>query len=108
MTFHPARADLWIERANIELNQLHDVAAAAESYRRAARQSDAPYYAARLYAEMLRRQGRNAEALSWLVQLHPTLPKDHEAAAAAIVLARIRELERQTAVPVELTYRSPP
>ena len=108
MTFHPARADLWIERANIELNQLHDVAAAAESYRRAARQSDAPYYAARLYAEMLRRQGRNAEALSWLVQLHPTLPKDHEAAAAAIVLARIRELERQAAVPVELTYRSPP
>lgn len=108
MKFHPARADLWIERANIELNRIRDVAAAAESYRRASEQPDAPYYAARLHAEMLRRLGRNAEALAWLKRLHPTLPEDHEAAAAGVVLARIREFERQTGVPAENSYHPPP
>ncbi len=108
MQFHPASADLWIERANIELNVLHDVAGAAESYRRAWAQPHAPYYAARLHAEMLRRLGREADALAWLVQLHPTLPRDDESAAAAIVLARIRALEAQLGVPPERAYRPPP
>lgn len=108
MKMHPTRADLWIERANIELNRIHDLGAAAESYRHAAEQPDAPYYAARLHAEVLRRQGRNVEALAWLTRLHPTLPSNHEAAAAGVVLARIRELERQTGVPREKSYRPPP
>lgn len=105
---HPARADLWIERANIELNRLHELDAAAESYRHAAELPDAPYYAARLHAEILRRQGRNLEALAWLIRLHPTLPKDSEAAAAGVVLSRIRELERQTGVSAEKSYRPRP
>lgn len=105
MQFHPASADLWIERASIELNSLHDPAAAAESYRRAWEQPNAPYYVARLYAEMLRRTGRKAEALAWLVRLHPTLPASDEAAGAAIVLGRIRDLERELAVPTEKVYQ---
>ena len=61
--FHPASADVWIERANIELYRLRDLAAAAESYRRAWEQPRAPYYAARLHAELLRRlAGRPPEA----------------------------------------------
>ena len=106
MTFHPASADLWVERANIELNRLRDLAAAAESYRRAWEQPNAPYYAARLHAELLRRMGRKADALAWLVQLHPTLPAG-EAAGADVVWQRIRDLERELGIPAERAYRSP-
>lgn len=105
MRVHPANVDLWVERANIELNRLGDPLAAAASYRRAWELPRGPYYAARLHAEMLRRAGRDAEALAWLVQLHPQLPRDDEAAAADVVLTRIRELERRLQVPAERVYR---
>ena len=98
MRFHPLNPDLWTERANIELNRLHDPAAAAESYRRAWELPHAPYYVARLHAEMLRRMGRKAEALAWLVALHPRLPANDESAAADVVLGRIRDLERELGV----------
>ncbi len=102
--FHPDSAALWIEQANIELNCLGDVEAAAESYRRASEQADAPYFAARLHAELLRRLGRKEEALIWLVRLHPHLPPGDAAAGAALVLARIRELERELGIG-ETIYR---
>ncbi len=92
---HPARASLWIERANIELHRLHDIAAAAESYRQASQQPDAPYYAARIQAELLRRIGRKAEALACLTELYPRLPLSDETAGAALVLSRIRSLEAE-------------
>lgn len=104
MLHHPASANLWIERANIELHRMRDVAAAAESYRRAYEQPGAPYYAARLHAELLRRGGRNAEALAWLVKLHPTLPANDDAAARDRVLERIRELERELGVATADAY----
>ncbi len=107
MAFHPRSADLWVERASIELTRLRDAAAAAESYRRAWEQPKAPYYVARLHAEMLRRVGRKAEALQWLVQLHPRLPVGEEGAGRDVVLGRIRELERELAVPAERAYREP-
>jgi hypothetical protein len=106
MAFHPASADLWIERANIELNRLHDTAASAASYRRAWEQPNAPYYAARLHAELLRRLGRKAEALAWLEKLHPQLPPGDEAACADLVLGRIRDLERELAVPAAQAYKA--
>lgn len=105
MAFHPANPDLWVERANIQLNRLHDLTAAAESYRRAWEQPHAPYYAARLYAELLRRLGRKREALDWLRQLHPTLPPGDEGAARDRVLDRIRDLERELHVPADQSYR---
>lgn len=106
LALHRDTAELWVERANIEYGRLRDFAAAAESYRRAAETQNAPAYAARLHGEMLRRLGRKAEALAWLTRLHPTLPVDDEAAAADLVLARIRELERELGVTVEKAYRS--
>lgn len=106
---HAASAALWVEVANIHLNRRKDLMAAADAYRQAAAQPDAPYYAARIYAELLRRMGRTREAHHWLVQLYPTLPKsqDHgpssadevEAAMADVVLQRIRELEQDLGVP---------
>ena len=105
MQHHPASADLWMERANIELNRLRDVAAAAESFRRAWEQPRAPYYTARLHAEMLRRLGRKEEALAFLIRLHPGLPPDDEGAARDRVLERIRELERELGIAVDRAYR---
>ena len=103
-----AQAALWVEQANIELNKLGDVAAAAASYRRAWEQPGGPYYAARIYAELLRLQGKNAEAYAWLRALHPQLPADDEAAVAPLVLSSIRELERTLAVPAAESYRPRP
>lgn len=105
MKFHPASAVLWIERANIELNQLGDLEAAAASYRRASEQPHAPYYAARVHGELLRRLGQKSAALAWLIQLHPQLPPGEEAAGADQVLARIRVLERELGVAPEQAYR---
>jgi tetratricopeptide (TPR) repeat protein len=105
MNHHPHSAELWIERANIELNRVRDIAAAAESYRRAWEQPRAPYYTARLHAEMLRRLGRKTEALAWLVKLHPSLPPNDDGAARDRVLERIRELERELRVPSSQSYQ---
>ena len=108
LAFHPANPDLWIERASIQLTRMRDPAAAAESYRRAWEQPRAPFYAARLHAEMLRRAGRPAEALQWLVKLHPTLPADDPGSGRDVVLARIRDLERELGVPGDRAYREHP
>lgn len=103
--FHPAAPELWVERANIELNRLRDPAAAAQSYRRAWELPRGPYHAARLHGMLLHRLGRPAEALAWLVQLHPALPPQNEAAAADVVLSRIRELEEELGVTANRRYR---
>ncbi|MGH7959508.1 MAG: tetratricopeptide repeat protein [Opitutaceae bacterium] len=108
MAFHPESAELWIERANIQLHRMRDLEAAAESYRRAWEQPRAPYYAARLHAEMLRRAGRKAEALRFLIILHPSLPAGDEGAARETVLERIRELERALGVPAAKVYQPEP
>ena len=107
VALHPASPELWVEQANIELNRLGDLDAAAATYRRAAALPGAPYYVARLHAEILRRAGRRAEALAWLIALHPTLPAGDDGAAAPVVLERIRELERDLGVPANQTYRPP-
>ena len=104
MKVHPSSAAIWIERANIQLNRLGDLPAAAASYRRAWEQPNAPYFTARLHAELLRRLGQKAAALAWLVNLHPQLPPTDESAGAALVLSRIRELERELGVPAGQGY----
>ena len=106
MVFHPTSASLWIERPNIELNRLDDLAGAAESYLRAWEQPNAPYYAARLHGELLRRLGQKPAALAWLRRLHPQLPPGDESAGADLVLARIRRLERELGVPADQAYVS--
>ncbi len=98
-THHPCEASICIEMANVELHVRRDLARASGWYREAALQPGAPHCAARIYAELLRRQGRNAEALAWLRRLHPTLSDRDPDAMGAIVLARIRELERTLEIP---------
>jgi hypothetical protein len=108
MRFHPEATELWVERASIELNRLRDPLAAAESYRRAWELPGGPYFAARLHGELLRRAGRKEEALLWLKRLHPQLPAEAPEAQAGLVLARIRELERELGISAVEAYQVHP
>jgi hypothetical protein len=101
---HPQSAAVYVEMANIHLYGRADPAAAACWYRQAATLPDAPYYAARIHAELLKRLGRPWEAYAWLRQLHPTLPAGEEAAGAPVVLGRIRDLERALEIPEKERY----
>ncbi|MEO7598003.1 MAG: hypothetical protein ABIV50_03660 [Opitutus sp.] len=102
---HPMNAALQIESANLQLNRLHDLEGAAAGYRQVAAMPDAPYYAARLHAELLRRLGRPHDALTYLRKLHPQLPQGIGAAGAEVVLSRICLLEAELGVPVEERYQ---
>ena len=109
--YHPNAALLHVEIANVYLNRLKDKANAAESYRLAALRPDGPFYAGRIYAELLRKLGRKEEAYAWLKQTYLKLPKtvdlSHgiseftvESAMAPLVLERIREIEGELNVPL--------
>jgi len=105
--WHPRDAAICIEMANVELCGRADVAAAARWYRAAAELPQAPPCAARVYAELLRRQGRPAEAYAWLRQLHPTLAANDPEAMPAVVLERIRRLEVELGIPAGDRYELP-
>lgn len=93
LEFHPDHPRLLLEIAQIYLNRLDDPAAAAPWFLRASEEPDAPYFAARIYAELLRRQGKHAEAYEFLTDLFRKLPDDDPYAQKDIILERIRELE---------------
>lgn len=105
--FHPDKAGLYLETAQIYLNRLKDVENAAVWFLKAMQQPDAPYYAARIYGELLRRQGKDAEAYAFLKELHTSLPDDPYA-QKGIVIERIRELEKELKIPVWNSYVEPP
>lgn len=104
LEFHPDRARFYLEKAQIYLNRLKDDANAAEWFLKASRQEDAPYYAARIYAELLRKQGKDVEAYAYLKELHTELP-DVPFAQKGIILERIRELENTLQIPVWERFR---
>lgn len=98
LEFHPGRAKLYLEKGQIYLNRLKDAPNAAKWFLIASQQEDAPYYAARIYAELLRKQGKDEEAYAFLKNLHTTLP-NVPYAQKDIILERIRELENTLKVP---------
>jgi tetratricopeptide (TPR) repeat protein len=97
LRWHGSEAGLYVEQAHIHLRRRGDLASAARCYRLAAEQPGAPYYTARVYAELLVELGRPQEALAWLRQVLPALPADDPAARRDVVKARIRTLERELA-----------
>jgi tetratricopeptide (TPR) repeat protein len=92
---HGAKSDLYLEMANIRLRALDDREGAAQLFRLAAEQPDAPWHAARIYGELLRGLGRPEAALTWLRQILPGLPADEPGAQREVVLQRMAELERE-------------
>jgi tetratricopeptide (TPR) repeat protein len=97
--FHPNKAKLYLEVGQIYLNRLKDSANAAKWFLLASQQADAPYFAARIYGELLRREGKNIEAYDFLKQLHTNLPDD-PFAQKPIIYDRIRELEQELKIPL--------
>ncbi len=97
--FHEERPEILVEIANIYLRRKEDLEMAIEYYHRAALMDNAPAFAARIYAELLRRAGRNQEAYVWLKKLYPTLDPTVPQDLAPIVLSRIRELENELNIP---------
>ena len=103
---HPEKPDWLMEIGHIHLNKLKDPVTATHFYKRAYLEFEtAPYYIARLHAQLLQRVGRDQEAYEFLTWLHSTLPDDPYA-QSGVVLGRIRKLERRLGIPVKETYRS--
>lgn len=73
---HPREPLILIEMAGIRVTCLRDGLGAAALYREAADLPGAPYFAARVGAELLRREGRAREARAWLIAVLPTLPRE--------------------------------
>lgn len=105
LDFHPDQPLLLLEIGNVHLNRLKDVETASRYYLEASKRPDAPYYAARIYAELLRRLDRKQEAYEFLKKLYPTLPHDDLMAQALVVLDRIRELEGELEIPSDQRFR---
>jgi hypothetical protein len=103
--FHPEHPLIILEIANVHLNRLKDVETASRYYLRASQHPEAPFYAARIYAELLRRLDRKPEAYVFLRELYPTLPGDSIMAQAPVVLERIRELEDELSIPETERFR---
>lgn len=104
LEFDPDNARFYLEKGQIYLNRLKDDANAAEWFLKASKQPDAPYFAARIYAELLRRQDKHAEAYAYLKELHQTLP-DVPFAQKGVLLERIGELEDILEVPAWERYQ---
>ncbi|MEM8867093.1 MAG: tetratricopeptide repeat protein [Verrucomicrobiota bacterium] len=98
--YHPENPMIYLDFAQIYLNRLKDVERAAEWYLKASKFPDAPYYAARIHAQLLKRLGRYEEAYDFLVALHPTLPDDEPYAHKGVIFERIRELEVTLKIPL--------
>lgn len=96
--FYPDKAKYYLETGQIYMNRLKDNSKAAEWFLRASEKKDAPYYAARIYAELLRREGKFKEAYAFLKKLHRELP-DKPLAQKPVILERIRELEVELKIP---------
>lgn len=105
--FHPDHPLIFVEMANLYQRKMNDLEMAAEYYRRASEAPNAPAYAPRIHAELLRRLDRPKEAYDWLVELYPTLDPENPSQRPEVVLQRIRDLEEELNVPPALRFNPP-
>jgi len=73
---HPGCSLLLIEAAQIHLHARRNLDEATDAFRRAAECPDAPYFVARIHAELLRRQGKLREAHRSLTLHYRSLVKN--------------------------------
>ena len=98
--YQPNNPKIPLEIGQIYLNRLDSPEDAAPWFLKASRLPGAPFYAARIYAELLRRTKQPAKAYAFLKELYRDLPDDNPYAQKPIVLERIRELEAELKVPL--------
>ncbi|NQY32991.1 MAG: tetratricopeptide repeat protein [Coraliomargarita sp.] len=104
LEFHPDNPKVHLEFAQIYLNRLKDFENAAQWFLSASHQENAPFYAARIHAELLRRMDKDQQAYTFLKGLFLSLPDDNPYAQKDIVLERIRELEGELGIPEMLRF----
>jgi len=99
--FHPNDIRIPLERARIYYDKTKNYEQAAKYYKQVTEMPDAPYYAARIYANALEKIGRPYDAYYFLRNLYPTLPPSEvePAASREVVLERIREFEEYLDLP---------
>ena len=96
---HPNNVTLLQDKAQIYEINMHEPAASIEFYREAANAPGAPYFLARVYAEILAKYGHVREAYDYLRGVYPTLPLKSPAAAKGMVWEQLREWEDQLKLP---------
>ncbi|MDB4473371.1 hypothetical protein N9023_00045 [Opitutaceae bacterium] len=89
---HPERAALPIEEAVMQLRLVGNVASAEQALARAQQCADAPYFVARVRAELLIKLGREREALTLLESEIERLPRSDPRALVDVVEQRIMDL----------------
>lgn len=107
LNFHPDHALIYVEIANLYQRKMYDLETAAEYYLRASNAPNAPAYAARIYAELLRRMERHQEAYEWLKELYVTLDPHSPSQRSDVVLQRIRDLEQELGIPPRESFDPP-
>lgn len=93
--YHQANPKIYIEEAMIQWRKLDDLEKAADRFQKAIESEDPPYYAFRIYGELLVRLGRKEDALSLLESHYATLPNDSIEAMKPVVSERIRILRKE-------------
>lgn len=107
LNFHPDHPLIYIEIANIYQRKRLDLEKAAEFYLKASQTENAPTFAPRIYAELLRRLDRHEEAYDWLVQLYSELDPGNMTHRPDVVLQRIRDLEEELNIPSPARFQAP-
>ncbi|MGC6506455.1 MAG: tetratricopeptide repeat protein [Coraliomargaritaceae bacterium] len=103
--YHPENPKIPLEIGQIYLNRLDSPVEAAPWFLAASKLPDAPFYAARIYGELLRQTGRLQDAYLFLRKLYEDLPDDNPFAQKPVVLERIRELESELGLPSDRRFR---
>ena len=103
----PDNARAIIERAQVYNLVLRDTEKAAADFKLAASKPRAPYFAGRIYSELLLKLKRPREAYDYLRSYYDGLPKNDKFAARDIVYERIREMENDLKIPEAQRYRGP-
>lgn len=107
LKYHPNHPLLYVDIANLYQRKVLDLDEAAKYYRLAAEAPNAPRYAARIYAEILKRADRPRDAYDWLVKLYPTLDRHAPGDRSDEVLSRIYSLEQELQIPKEKQFEPP-
>ena len=100
LSYHPDSILLLGDKAYLYLVRMKDMEAASRIYYKMYHLGNGPYYAPRVYAELLIRMGRSREAYEFLRAEYPNLP-NIEYAQKPVVLERIRALEDELGIPNE-------
>ncbi len=98
---HPTRANLYLRMGEIYWQRLEDYPRAAEYYREAARQEDAPAYAERFVGYALEKAGQDREAYAYWKQVWPEAVArgDADRPPWRNVLSHIQDLEEKLEIP---------